>query len=107
MINRGGEKIWCTDIENELYTLPGIMDAAVVGIPDDIYGEIPAAAVTLSDGCTLTETQIQEYLRPRIAKYKIPTKILILDEIPVTKNLKTDKSRIKELFYTLQKEEKE
>ena len=107
MINRGGEKIWCTDIENELYTLPGIMDAAIVGIPDDIYGEIPAAAVTLSDGCTLTETQIQEYLRPRIAKYKIPAKILILDEIPVTKNLKTDKSRIRELFYTPQKEEKE
>lgn len=105
MINRGGEKIWSTDVENELYAIPGITEAAVVGIPDDIYGEIPAAVITVSKGCDLTDTIITDCLKPRIAKYKIPARILILEEIPLTANLKTDKRKIKELFIRLQKEE--
>ena len=63
MINRGGEKIWSFDVENELYRLDGIDEAAVVGIPHDIYGEVPVAAVKLSPESILTDQQIQDLLK--------------------------------------------
>ncbi|MDD3137934.1 MAG: class I adenylate-forming enzyme family protein [Lachnospiraceae bacterium] len=100
MINRGGEKIWSFDVENELYKIPDIVEAAVVGIPDDIYGEAVGAVVKVLSGSTLTITDIQLCLKNRIAKYKIPTQLLILEEIPLTTNSKIDKSKIKLLFQT-------
>lgn len=98
MINRGGEKIWSFDVENELYRLDGIDEAAVVGIPHDIYGEVPVAAVKLSPESILTEQQIQELLKCRIAKYMIPSRILFLNELPLTPNNKVNKSAIRKLF---------
>lgn len=98
MINRGGEKIWSFDVENELYRLEGIDEAAVVGIPHDIYGEVAAAAVKLSPGSPLTQEQIQDMLKSRIAKYMIPARILFLDELPLTPNNKVNKGAIRRLF---------
>lgn len=98
MINRGGEKIWSFDVENELYRLDGIDEAAVVGIPHDIYGEVPVAAVKLSPESILTEQQIQDLLKCRIAKYMIPSRILFLNELPLTPNNKVNKSAIRKLF---------
>lgn len=98
MINRGGEKIWSFDVENELYQIEGVADAAVVGIPDEIYGEVAAAVIKLLPHVTLTESCIKKMLAGKIAKYKIPAKILFLNEIPVTPNGKVDKRTIKTLF---------
>ena len=98
MINRGGEKIWCFDVENELTAMEGIEDAAVVGIPDELYGEVAAAVVQLKQGSSLTAKSIQEYLRGQIAKYKVPVRIKALESIPQTVNGKTDKVKIKELL---------
>lgn len=98
MINRGGEKIWCYDVENQLAEIEGIQDSAVIGIPDDLYGEVPAAVVRQREGYSLTEKEIQEYLRARIAKYKIPVKIKMVDSVPQTANGKTDKQRIREML---------
>ena len=50
MINRGGEKIWCTDIEDEIQRIPGVKEVAVAGIPDAIYGEVAAAVVVAHPG---------------------------------------------------------
>lgn len=97
MINRGGEKICSFDVENQLNSLDGILDAAVVGIPDKKYGEVPVAAVR-SANANWTEEKIQEALKIKLAKYQIPIKILFLKEIPKTPNGKTNKKRIKELF---------
>lgn len=98
MINRGGEKIWSSDVENELHCLPGVDEAAVVGIPHEIYGEVAAAAVKLLSDSTLTEAKIQELLRKRIAKYMIPARIIFLAELPMTPNQKVDKPAIRKLF---------
>lgn len=98
MINRGGEKIWSFDVENELYKIQGIEEAAVIGIPDNIYGEVAAAVVKLLPGAALTAESIRQKLKSKIAKYKIPARILILDEIPITPNGKIDKKTIKKLF---------
>ena len=98
MINRGGEKIWCFDIENELLTLDGIEEAAVVGIPNPLYGETAAALLVTTPGVHWTQEQIHNTLHGRIASYKIPSRILFTDQIPLTANGKTDKQRIRLLF---------
>jgi len=98
MINRGGEKIWCTDIEEELLHISGIKDAAVVGIPDEIYGETAAAVIVTKQGISFTEEDIQKDLKTRVAKYKIPTKILFVSEIPKTAGMKVNKKIIKTMF---------
>ena len=102
MINRGGEKIWCTDVEEELISLPQIKDAAVVGIPNEKYGEVAAALVVFESGKSMTYEEIHEELMNRMARYKIPEKILFVDKIPKTPGLKTDKKYIRTMF---QKEE--
>ena len=98
MINRGGEKIWCYDVENEISSMEGVEDAAVVGIPDDVYGEVAAAAVQCAEESGLTAETITQYLRNRIAKYKIPVKFLFLHSIPQTANGKPDKNEIRRLL---------
>lgn len=98
MINRGGEKICSFDIENELSEIDGIEDCAVVGIPDELYGEIPAAVIKLSSGSCLDEVGIKTHLKSKIASYKIPSRILFLDHIPVTENLKINKKKIRMMF---------
>ena len=95
MINRGGEKICSFDIENELQQMPEIMEAAVVGIPDKKYIEIPVAAVRVKAGSDYTEESIKEYLRGRIAKFKVPESILFVTEIPKTVNGKVDKKTLR------------
>ncbi len=98
MINRGGEKIWCYDVENEIEGMEEVQDCAVVGIPDELYGEVAAAAVELKKGKRIVQFQIQEYLRTRMAKYKIPVKIKIVDKIPHTRNGKQDKKTVRMLM---------
>lgn len=98
MINRGGEKIWCTDIEEELLRIPDIKDAAVVGIPDAVYGESAAAVVVIRTGAALTAEDIYKDLQKKVAKYKIPSRILFLPEIPKMPSLKINKIRIKSMF---------
>ena len=55
MVNRGGEKIWCTDVEDVLIAFKGVKDAAGVGIPNEKYGEVAAAVVVLEKGSQLTD----------------------------------------------------
>lgn len=98
MINRGGEKIWCTDVEDELISMPQIKDAAVVGIPDDTYGEVAAAVIVPEKGQILTFEEITDYLKTRLARYKLPEKVLFVNEVPKTPGLKVNKKYIRTMF---------
>ena len=98
MINRGGEKICSFDVENELHMLSGIEEAAVVGIADEKYGEVPAAAIKPEKGSSLSAQEIRSLLKSRLASYQIPSQYLFLSEIPKTPNGKTDKREIRKLF---------
>ena len=101
MIIRGGENIYPREIEEFLYTIDGVKDAQVVGIPDTKYGEIVGAFIMLNDGAQLTEEAIQDDARPQIARYKVPKHIFFVKEYPLTASGKVQKFKLRELAVQL------
>ena len=101
MIIRGGENIYPREIEEFLHVMPGIRDAQVVGIPDEKYGEIVGAFVILEDGTDLAEEDIRDYAISKIARYKVPKHIFIIDEYPLTASGKIQKYRLRDLAVEL------
>jgi len=98
MINRGGEKIWCIDLEEALRQLPGVADAAVVGIPNAIYGEVPVALIVATAGSRVDLDVVRKGLRPVVAGYMVPAAVRLAAALPVTANLKVDKRAVRKLF---------
>lgn len=82
MIIRGGENIYPIEVEEVLYQMPEVLEAAVVGIPNEVYGEVPKAFVVVKEGCTITEADVLAFCADRLAKYKLPFEIDFLDELP-------------------------
>jgi len=103
MIIRGGENIYPREIEEFLYTMPGIQSAQVVGMPDKEYGEVVGAFVILEDDAVLTAQQIQDFARTKIARYKVPKHIFILDKYPMTASGKVQKFKLREMTKKLLK----
>ncbi|MDM5197071.1 class I adenylate-forming enzyme family protein [Fictibacillus enclensis] len=98
MINRGGEKVYCFDVENALHEIKGVQEAAVVGVKHQVYGESPVAFIKLKPGWSYTEAQFKEQLKPKLARFKIPEAFNLVKEIYKTPNGKIDKKRIRELY---------
>ena len=87
MVLRGGENVYCSEVEAAIYEHPAIAEAAVFGVPDDRLGEDVAAAVVVRPGASLTAVELQAFLVERIAKYKIPATVWIRDqELPRNAN---------------------
>jgi fatty-acyl-CoA synthase len=107
MIIRGGENVYPREIEEFLYTIDGVKDAQVVGIPDEKYGEIVGAFVILKDGAQLTEEDIQDYARTKIARYKVPKHVFFVKEYPLTASGKVQKFKLRELAVQLLENKKE
>ena len=85
MLIRGGENIYCVEVENALYEHPAIMDAAVVPIPHKTLGEEPGAVVTLKPGADATEAELRAFVAERLAAFKVPVRIQIRTEtLPAT-----------------------
>ncbi len=101
MIIRGGENIYPREIEEFLHAMPGVRDAQVVGIPDEKYGEIVGAFVILDKGADLTEEDIRDYAVSRIARYKVPKHIFIVEEYPLTASGKIQKYKLRDLAVEL------
>ncbi len=96
MIIRGGENIYPAEVENYLYRHPKILDAQVVGVPDDKLGEQVAAWIIPKNGETLTEQEIRDFCYNHIAHYKIPKYIRFVDSYPMTITGKIQKFKIVE-----------
>jgi fatty-acyl-CoA synthase len=94
MIISGGENIYPAEIESILHGHDAIAEAAVVGQPDDKWGEIPVAFIRLHDGATLESDEAKAYCKEQLASYKIPKRFLILDELPQTGAGKLDKKQL-------------
>jgi acyl-CoA synthetase (AMP-forming)/AMP-acid ligase II len=94
MILRGGENISPAEIEQALLAHPAVADAVCFGISDDKYGEVPAAAVTLSQDVPVSD--LIGHCRERLAAFKVPTTIYVLPEIPRTATGKVQRRRVAE-----------
>ena len=95
MIIRGGENIYPKEIETALYSHDGVLEAAVVGRPDDVLGEVVVAYVSLRGGAEVTEDDLHEACRERLAKYKRPVLIRVIEELPKNPVGKIDKPALR------------
>lgn len=107
MIIRGGENIYPREIEEFLFTVPGVKSAQVVGIPDEKYGEIVGAFVVPEDGNELTEEDVRDYSLSKIARYKVPKHVFFVEDYPLTASGKVQKFKLRDLAVELLKKKNE
>jgi acyl-CoA synthetase (AMP-forming)/AMP-acid ligase II len=97
MIIRGGENIYPREIEEFLYTMDGVLDVQVVGIPDEKYGEVVGAFIVRKEGTDITEADVVDFTRTRIAPYKKPKHVIFVDAYPMTASGKIQKYKLREM----------
>ena len=91
-----GMNVYPREVEEALYKHPAVKDAAVIGVTDPHHGEVPKAFITVMEGASPTEKDIKEYLRGRLASYKVPRQVEFVDSLPMTPTGKVLKRRLKE-----------
>ncbi|MDI2030397.1 AMP-binding protein [Saccharopolyspora sp. TS4A08] len=97
MVIRGGENVYPREIEEFLYTHPDVLDAQVIGVPDDRYGEELMAWVRLREGAEeLTAEALREFCKGKLAHYKIPRYVHVVDDFPMTVTGKVRKVEMRE-----------
>jgi fatty-acyl-CoA synthase len=102
MVIRGGENVYPREIEEFLYTHPDILDAQVIGVPDERYGEELMVWVRMRDGASpLTTEAVREYCAGKLAHYKIPRYVHVVDEFPMTVTGKVRKVEMREVSVEL------
>jgi long-chain acyl-CoA synthetase len=97
MIIRGGENIYPKEIESVIYTHPSVLEAAVVGRPDAVYGEVPVAFVSARRDAAVTPDELLAHMRGSLAKYKLP-EVVLVDEVPKNPVGKFDKPALRRRF---------
>ena len=85
MINRGGENVYCVEVENALAGAPGVAEAAVVGVPDDVLGEKVGAVIVPLPGQPFAVEATVAYLAERLADFKVPQYVALRSE-PLPRN---------------------
>ena len=99
MIISGGENIYPAEIERVLAQCPKILELTVVGVPDDKWGESPRACVVLKPGMQATEAEIIAYCEGRLARYKMPRSVVILESLPRNAMGKVLRRELRERFW--------
>jgi fatty-acyl-CoA synthase len=97
VIIRGGENVYPREVEEFLYTHPKIADVQVVGLPDEKLVEEVSAWVRVKPGMALTEEEVRDFCRGRIAHYKVPRYVAFVDEFPTTVTGKVQKFKLREM----------
>lgn len=90
VINTGGEKVSPEEVDDVIKELPEVDDCLTIGMPDDTYGQIVSAVVQLRQGAQLEPEAITEFVRSRLARYKAPRRVFIVDRVPRLPNGKAD-----------------
>lgn len=96
MIIRGGENIFPKEIEDFINMHPNVIECQVIGVPDDRLGEEVYACIRIKPDTNLTQTELQEFCKGKLASFKIPKNIEIFTEFPKTASGKIQKFKIKE-----------
>jgi len=102
MINRGGENVFPVEVENVVALHPKILDCSVFGLPDPVMGSVVAVAVVLkSPEDTIDIKELKKYCADRLADYKIPTKMFVVQELPRNPGGKVMKTELIKEFNSL------
>src|ERR1041385_4806963 len=78
----GGENVYPAEVEDVLYQLPAIAEAAVIGAPDTTWGETGLAVIAIKSGHAITEAEVIGHCRERLARFKCPQRIVFIDALP-------------------------
>lgn len=96
LIISGGENIYSAEVEQVVSAIPGVTGVAVIGVPSERWGEVPHAVVTLAPGAALDLETLLAFCSERLAKYKLPKSLEIVDELPRTASGKVRKAELRE-----------
>jgi acyl-CoA synthetase (AMP-forming)/AMP-acid ligase II len=100
MIISGGQNVHSAEIESTLLKIPGVKECAVIGLPDDTWGERVAAVIVVDDSASLNLESVREFCRLRIAGFKIPREVFTLVEpLPRTPTGKVQKFKLVERYH--------
>jgi acyl-CoA synthetase (AMP-forming)/AMP-acid ligase II len=98
VIKSGGEWISSMELENAIMAHPDVMEAAVIGVPDEKWGERPLAAVVLRDGASVTPAELRDFLSGRLPRWQLPERWSFIGEVPKTSVGKFAKTRMREAY---------
>ncbi len=98
MIISGGENIYPAEIENLISDLEGVSGVAVIGVPDEQWGEVPWAILTVRDAASVDLASVRAHLDGKLARYKLPKNVVIVDELPRTASGKVRKNDLRTRF---------
>ena len=99
VIKHGGYSVYALEVEQALEQHPDVLEASVVGLPDERLGEVPAAVVRLAEGATLdVRRPARRGPHERLADYKVPKRLVAVDELPRTGTAKVQKAELLALF---------
>jgi fatty-acyl-CoA synthase len=98
MIISGGENVYPAEVENLIGDLEGVSGVAVIGVPDEQWGEVPWAIVTVRNAASVDLASIRAHLDGRLARYKLPKRVVVVDELPRTASGKIRKAELRSRF---------
>ena len=98
MYRSGAENVYPAEVEKILSGNPKISNVAIIGVPDDKWGEAGMAFIVPLPGQTITEEEVREYLKDKVAKFKHPKHIRFVADLPLTATMKVKKVELKEKF---------
>jgi fatty-acyl-CoA synthase len=98
MIITGGENVYCAEVENALSAHPSVAELAVIGAPHERWGETPVAVAVLAPGVSLTLDELRDWGTARLARYKLPTVLRIVDALPRNASGKVMKTALRQEY---------
>ncbi|MFZ6004009.1 MAG: class I adenylate-forming enzyme family protein [Actinomycetota bacterium] len=98
VIKHGGYSVYALEVEQALEQHADVLEAAVVGLPDERMGEVPVAAIRLREGATLSKARLGPWCKKHLADYKVPKRFAAVDELPRTGTNKVQKAAVRALF---------
>ncbi len=98
MFISGGENVYPAEVENAIFEIPKVAEVAVIGVKDERWGEAGRAVVAVKPGATLSETEVLDFLKSRLAKYKVPKSVVFIDQLPRNAAGKVLKNTLREKY---------
>jgi fatty-acyl-CoA synthase len=98
MIKSGGENIYAAEVEAVFREHPAVKDAALIGKPDKTWDEVGLMVVVLENDKSVTEDELKEFCRERLARFKVPKEIVFANELPYSAYGKVEKTKLREMY---------